>query len=243
MKNGKTALITGASRGIGREVAFEFARAGYSLALNYSKNDEYAKTVLSEIGKLGGEAALYKCDVSKHADVKTMVEDVVLKYGKIDVLINNAAITRHRTILKMSDEEWNNVIDTDLTGPFYVMKEYALAMAVKKDGVIINISSITAFRGALGAANYAAAKAGLLALTKSAAIEFGRHNIRVNSVLPGFHLTSMGEDASRSYKERAVQESVLGLTTDIKELAEFIRFLSGTKTVSGQVFNWDSRVI
>ena len=116
-------------------------------------------------------------------------------------------------------------------------------MASAKNGSIINISSITAYRGVLGASNYAAAKAGLTALTKSAAMEFGRHNIRVNAVLPGFHNTDMGQKASKVYVEKALQDSVLSLTTDISELSSFVLFLSGMKTVSGQVFSWDSRII
>jgi 3-oxoacyl-[acyl-carrier protein] reductase len=210
--------------------------------VHYLKEKEKAATVARQITESGGTAELFSAGVADHAAVKEMVRQVAERFGAIDVLVNNAGITRDRTIFKMTDEEWNSVIAANLSGAFFVLKECASAMARRKSGSIISIASLAAFKGPLGAANYASAKAGLVALTKSAAREFGRYAVRVNAVLPGFHMTDMGSSVQGGYADKARQESVLGISTDIQELAEFVIFLSTMKTVSGQVFNIDSRI-
>ena len=164
-------------------------------------------------------------------------------WGRIDVLVNNAGITRDRTILKMTDEEWEDVVRVNLNGAFWCLRDCSKAMIERKEGAIINISSIVAVRGSVGNANYAASKAGLIALTKSAAKELGRFNIRVNAVLPGFHLTDMGRAVWGKYEERIRSEHTLGRLTDIRELAQFVLFTAKQKSASGQVFNFESRVI
>ena len=241
MKN-KTVLITGASRGIGREIALAFARAGYDVAACYFKEKEKAGELKSEIERSRGKCEIFECDVSDRSSIKRTALAVRAVFGRIDVLVNNAAICRDRIAINMSDEEWDSVIRTDLTGPMSIMQEY-VPLIDKSGGAIINISSIAGVRGNFGGANYAAAKAGLIALTKTAAKEFGPKHITVNAVLPGFHLTDMGKALTEKYTNKIKEESALGLTTDVKELAGFVVFLSNMKTVSGQIFNIDSRII
>jgi 3-oxoacyl-[acyl-carrier protein] reductase len=243
MEQKPVVLITGASRGIGRSIALEFGKNDYTVIVNFLKEKEKALSVAETIVKNGGRARVLAADVSEPGAVKTLVSDIEANEGRLDVLVNNAGLTKHRSIVKMSDDEWGKVIATDLSGPFYVIRECAPFMARNKGGAIINMGSILGFRGAFGAANYAGAKAGLVGLTKSAAIELGRSNVRVNMVLPGFHLTDMGTGASDKYVEKARLDSVLGVTTDLDEFARFVVFLSQAKTVSGQVFNFDSRIL
>jgi 3-oxoacyl-[acyl-carrier protein] reductase len=243
MEQKPVVLITGASRGIGRSLALEFGKNDYTVIINYLKEREKALSVAETIEKNGGRARVIAADVSEAAAVKAMVNDIADHEGRVDVLVNNAGITKHRTIVKMADDEWEKVIAADLSGPFYVMRACAPLITRNKGGAIINIGSIVGLRGAFGSANYAGAKAGLVGLTKSAAAELGRFNVRVNMVLPGFHLTDMGTGASDQYVAKARQDSVLGVTTDINEFARFVVFLSQAKTVSGQVFNFDSRIL
>ena len=243
MENNKVILITGASRGIGREIALAFAAPGNVIFINYIKDKAAALDAAVAVEKRGAAACVLQADVSDFSRVQAMVKETAGKAGRIDVLINNAGITRNRSIIKMPPADWHDVMRTNLDGAFFLTRECGALMAKNGGGAIINIASIIGVRGAAGCANYAAAKAGLIALTKSAAIELGRFKVRVNAVLPGFHLTGMGKTAAKDYIERARAESVLGVTTDVAELAAFVVFLSQTITVSGQVFNWDSRVI
>jgi 3-oxoacyl-[acyl-carrier protein] reductase len=241
--NSKVVLITGASRGIGREIALAFGRAGgYRVMINCVKETAKAQAVAKEIAADGGSARVFAADITDAAAVKNMVRRITDEEGSIDILVNNAAVIRDNLLLRMSADEWDTVLKTDLTGTFQVLQTCARVMMKKHDGAIINIASIVAGRGSFGGANYASAKAGLVALTKSAARELGRFSIRVNAVMPGFQLTDMGKQAPAEYAENVKKESVLSCTTDLKELAAFIVFLSGMKTVSGQIFNWDSRI-
>ena len=239
----KVVLITGSSRGIGKELALSFAREGYQVALNYKKSKTEAEDLVSEIKRLGADTESFKADVSKQSEAVALVDEVIKKFKRIDVLINNAGVTRDRTIMKMSFEEWDEVIKTNLYGTFFTAKECAKYMAKQKDGSIINIASISSFEGSFGASNYAASKAAVLAFTKSAAREFGRFNIRVNAVLPGFHLTDMGNNAPEHIKEKVKVNNVLGVTTDIKDLSKLVLTIADLKTVSGQIFNCDARII
>ncbi|MBN1824394.1 MAG: SDR family NAD(P)-dependent oxidoreductase [Endomicrobiales bacterium] len=238
----RTAVVTGASRGIGRRLASEFARSGYRVGINFNKSREEAESLLKEIESYKGSAFLCGADVSDAGQVDRMISEIKAEEGKIDVIVNNAAICRHRTILKMSEAEWDEVVKTDLYGPFYVMRACAKIMAKQKHGSIVNIGSIAGARGVFGGGNYSSAKGGLTALTKTAAKELGRFGITVNAVLPGFHLTDMGRDAPDDVIESIRNESVLQTTTDINGLAKFVVLLSEQRTVSGQVFNWDSRI-
>jgi 3-oxoacyl-[acyl-carrier protein] reductase len=239
----KVVLVTGASRGIGRAVALEFARNGWRVGINYVKSDESARQVEAEVRRLGGDAVLLKADVGDSSQVKDMVSGLERRWGRIDALVNNAGVTRDRTILKMSDEEWNEVLRVNLSGSFWCLRECARVLSRQKDGAIVNVASILGVKGSIGNANYVSAKAGLIGLTKAAAKELGRFNVRVNAVLPGFHLTEMGLTVDEKQAERVRSEHALGRLTDLGELARFIVFLCEQKSASGQVYNFDSRVL
>lgn len=236
-------LITGASRGIGRALALAFGRAGHVVAVNYRTRRADAESVLAELKGMGGEADLFQADISNPQQANDLVENVVRKWGRIDGLINNAGVSRDRTIGKMSLDEWRDVIDTNLSGPFYCLQAASRHMRKEKNGFIINIASILGARGALGCANYVAAKAGLIGLTKAAAQELGRFNVRVNAVMPGFHLTEMSGKIPSDQIDRVRSHHVLGRSTDMQDLSRFVLNLAETSSVSGQVFNVDSRVL
>ena len=236
-------IITGASRGIGRQIALAFGAKKYRVGLNYLQSDEKARETAKKIRESGGEVLMLKADVSDPLQVQNMVACAAEKWGRIDVLVNNAGITRNRTILKMTDSEWNDCINTNLTGSFWCLRECAKVMASQKDGAIINISSIAGLRGGIGMANYSAAKAGLIGLTKTAARELGRFNVRVNALLPGFHRTDMGENFWQKNSDKVLEEHTLGKLSDMNELADFLLFLAEQRSVSGQVYNFDSRIV
>lgn len=235
-------LVTGGSRGIGRVVALAFAKKKYRVGLNFLKSDEQAKECAKSLEKLGSEFLLLKTDVRDPHQVKKMVDELMKRWGQIDVLVNNAGVTRDRTILKMTDEEWNEVIAANLSGAFWCLRECAKVMAEQKRGSIINVASILGVRGGIGTANYSASKAGLIGLTKSAAKELGRFQIKVNAILPGFHLTDMGS-AVKKHLDKILAEHVLGRSTDLNELAEFVVTVAEQNSASGQIFNFDSRIV
>jgi 3-oxoacyl-[acyl-carrier protein] reductase len=234
----KSVLITGASRGIGRTLALAFGQAGYAVGVNYAKEREKAEAVVAGLP----QALALPCDVRDSLKVRQMIDRFVSTYGRLDVLINNAGINRDRTILKMTNGEWNDVVDTNLNGVFWCLREAARVMSKAKAGAIVNIASILALRPSVGTANYAAAKAGVVALTKTAARELGRFNLRVNAVLPGFHQTDMGAGLPAEEIERVQKEHALGRSTEASDLASFVIALAENASVSGQVFNVDSRM-
>jgi 3-oxoacyl-[acyl-carrier protein] reductase len=229
----KTVLITGVSRGIGKELASAFSKNGWNICGCY-RNNRPDYTVPN--------SKFTKADISKHDEVKELIKSSIGEFGKIDCIINNAAVGERATIFRMTDEMWERVIKTNLTGTFYVIKEALRAMTKQGSGSIINIASISAFKSYIGAAVYSASKSGVISLTKTTAREAGRFGITINAVLPGFHFTNMGNNAGSVYTEEVKRKSVLNVTTDIKELTDFIFFLAEVKTVSGQIFNFDSRI-
>jgi 3-oxoacyl-[acyl-carrier protein] reductase len=238
-----TVLITGSSRGIGRSMALAFAKAGYAVGVHCRQERAKAAAVVSEIKKSNGEAEVFEGDVRDSLKVRQLVDAVAQKWGRLDVLVNNAGLSRDRTILKMTNGEWNDVIDTNLNGVFWCLREAARLMSRQKAGAIINIASIMAVRPGFGNANYSAAKAGVVALTKAAARELGRFGISVNAVLPGFHKTDMSAEMTEEMLERVRGEHLLGRTTTIEDLSRFVLELARSTSVSGQVFNVDSRLI
>lgn len=233
-------LITGGARGLGKIFSEHFLKNGFAVAVNYHTSETAAKKIKE---KAPEKILLLPGDIKNSETVKKIVAATIKKFKRIDVLINNAAIIRDRLLIQMTEDDWNEVIQTNLTASFYFIREVAKYMRKQKSGHIINISSIVALRGNSGEANYASAKAGLISLTRTAARELGKFNICVNAVLPGFHLTDMGRAAPANYYQQVLTESVLGRTTSATELAEFLVFLSKQRSVSGQIFNWDSRII
>ena len=223
-------------------MAVAFGRDGHNVFLNFEKNREAAAAAADEVRAAGGGVDVFRADVSKRDEARGLIEAAVRRWGRLDVLVNNAGICRDRTILKMSEEEWRRVIDVNLSGAFWALQAAAKVMAAQKDGAILNVASILAVRGAVGGANYAAAKAGLVALTKSAARELGRFDVRVNAFLPGFHPTDMNRAFTPEHVEKIKDEYVLGRLPDRDELGRFVVHLAGLKSVSGQAFAFESRV-
>lgn len=241
--NSRVVVVTGASRGLGREIAIRFGSAGERVAINYLFNERDALDVAETVRSRGGEAFVHQADVRNPSDVNVLIRTVESKWGRLDVLINNAGIMRDGLAVRLSEEDWDSVLDTNLKGPFLVIRAASNLMMKQKSGHIISIASISGLKGREGQANYSAAKAGLIALTKTAAIELGKFDIKVNVVLPGYLGTDMGRAVSNLFQQRILSENVLGRMNDAVEVAEFIYRLSLMKNVSGQIFNLDSRIL
>lgn len=232
-------LVTGASRGLGRAAALSFGSRGHKVAVHFKERKAEAGSVAANIK----ESLIIRADVRNYRDVKTMVDRIVGEWGRLDVLINNAGITKESLLVKTSEQDFDEIINTNLKGPFHLVRAAGRQMMKQKSGHIINISSYTGLKGREGLAAYSAAKAGLLGLTKTAAEELNRYNIMVNAVLPGYMLTDMGKDSSRKAKEKALKDSLIKEYSDPDSVADFIYNLTETKGVTGQVFNLDSRII
>lgn len=239
----RVVIVTGASRGLGREVALRFGRAGWAVVVDYFTGKEAARRVVEEIAAAGGEAFSFQADVADYRQVESMVTGMISRFGRVDVLVNNAGKTSGGLIARLTDEEWRSVMNTNLKGAFNTVKAVSKTMLKQRDGHIINVASILGTRGKAGQAAYSASKAGLIGLTKAAAVELAPRGIQVNAVLPGFMLTGMGSGASEKYREEALTDNLLKRFSEPAEVADFIFHLSGMKAVSGQVFNLDSRVM
>ena len=239
----KVVLITGASRGLGRAISLRFAKGGCAVAVNYFQGKDAGHEVVREIAEVGGEAFPFYADIRSSKDVNSMAEAVYGKFGSVDVLINNAGITTDNLLLRIKREDWENIIATNLTGTFNTIRAVSGYMAKKKMGHIINISSWIGLKGGAGQAAYSASKAGIIGLTRSAALELGRFEIQVNAVLPGFMKTDMVTGLSESAMDRIVSSNILKKGQDVNDVAEFVYSLSLMNNVSGQVFNLDSRVL
>ena len=241
--NKQVVIITGASRGLGREIALRFGRLGHRVVVNYRTRTDDAEAVCSDIIELGGEAEAIQADVRIADHVDSLARQAVDHWGRIDVLVNNAGLARDSVMLRMPEQDWDDVMATNLSGSFHCIRAVSKFMIKQKSGHIVNISSITGVQGREGQANYSAAKAGLIGLTKAAAKDLGRFNIRVNAVLPGYLPTEMGNQVSEKIKERVLAENALGRVSDPVEVADFIVHLTTMRNVSGQVFNLDSRIL
>lgn len=239
MLNNMVCLITGSSRGLGRSIALAFGAKGHRVAVHYKDYKDGAEEVASKIN----DNVIVRADVRNSEEVKACIEEVIEKWGRIDLLVNNAGITKDALLLKTSEEDFDEVIDTDLKGPFNFIRAAARYMLKQKSGHIINISSYAGLKGKEGLSVYSAAKAGLIGMTMSAAKELSCYNIAVNAVLPGYMLTDMGAGSTSRGKEQALNESIIKEYSDPGSVAEFICYLAGTKGVSGQVLNLDSRII
>jgi 3-oxoacyl-[acyl-carrier protein] reductase len=239
----RTIIVTGSSRGLGKEIALVFGTSGYRVVVNYVSGEQQAAEVAAQIVRFGGEAFAFRADVKVFSAVDAMIAETMKRWGGIDVLINNAGVTKDSLLLRMTEQDWDLVIDTNLKGPFNAIRAVSGVMAKQRNGHIINIASIVGLQGREGQANYSSAKAGLIGLTKSSAKELGRFNIKVNAVLPGYIPTDMGSTVSDSIRDRVRSENALGRVSDPREIALFIQHLCLMNNVSGQVFNLDSRII
>ena len=238
-KNKHVALVTGGSRGIGRAICHELGKMGIIVAIGYNKNKDQAEKVKQEIIEQGGEAEIFQGSVENYYDAKRVVDHIVDKFGKIDILVNNAGITSDKTILKMSLEEWMRVIQVNLFGAFFCIKAAVDYMIKENWGRIINISSIVALSGNIGQANYAAAKAGLIGLTKVLALELAKYNITVNAVAPGFIETDMVRKIPKDILENKIISRIpLKRLGTPEEVARVVGFLADEKSsyITGQVY-------
>lgn len=241
MSEKKVALITGGSRGIGKACALELAKAGYDVVINYVGNEEAANATVSELKSLGSNSSALKFDVTDKEAVEAGVKEVVEKYGKIDVLVNNAGITRDGLFMRMSPENWEAVINTNLNSAFYVSSPVVKLMIKQRSGAVINMSSIVGVYGNAGQANYAAAKAGLIGFTKALAKEVASRNVRVNAIAPGFIETDMTKDLPLDGMAEHIPMKKLGQPEDI---AKAVKFLAEDATyVTGQVIQVDGGLV
>ena len=237
----KLALVTGASRGIGKACAIELAKAGYDIAVNYAGNVEAANKTVEELKALGVNAEAFKFDVSSQEAAAKGVEEVLAKFGRIDVLVNNAGITRDGLFMRMSAENWDAVINTNLSSAFYVSQPVVKVMMKQRSGAIVNMSSVIGVSGNAGQANYSAAKAGLIGLTKTLAKELGSRGIRVNAIAPGFINTDMTKDLDTSKFTDFIPLKRLGEPEDIAKAVKFLAV--DAEYVTGQVLEVDGGLI
>ena len=223
--DGQVAVVTGASRGIGRACALELAREGASVVVNYVSNADAAEETRDAIHELGGTVVLVKADVSDAEAASDLIETAVEELGKVDILVNNAGINRDRTLSRLSVEEWDEVIGTNLSGMFYCTRAAVPHMREANYGRIINISSVIGQMGNIGQANYGATKAGMIGFTKTAARELARNNITVNAVCPGFVSTEMVTSLPENIQDNIRSQIPLGRFGEPEEIAAVVRFL------------------
>lgn len=237
MLEGKIALVTGASRGIGRATAITLAGYGATVVVNYNGNEAKANEVVAEIEKNGGRAIAYQCDVADFQACEAMMKDIVKELGGVHILVNNAGITRDGLLMKMSEADYDAVVDTNLKGTFNCIKHISRQMLKQKEGRIINLSSVVGVYGNGGQVNYAASKAGVIGITKSVAKELGSRGITVNAVAPGFIVTEMTDAMPEEAKERVAERIAMKRLGDVKDVAETVAFLASDKAayITGQV--------
>ncbi|MDX2213352.1 MAG: 3-oxoacyl-[acyl-carrier-protein] reductase [Oculatellaceae cyanobacterium bins.114] len=241
---GQVALVTGASRGIGRATALALAAEGASVVVNYASSSGAADEVVNEITGQGGQAIALKADVSQVDQVDQLFAAVMEKWGRVDVLVNNAGITRDTLLLRMKDDDWQSVINLNLTGVFFCTRSASKIMLKQKSGRIVNITSVVGLMGNPGQANYAAAKAGVLGLTKTTAKELSSRGITVNAVAPGFIATDMTHDLKVG--DEILKMIPLGRYGQAEEVAGLIRFLAADPAaayITGQVINIDGGMV
>ena len=241
MLENKVALVTGAGRGIGRAIAIALAKEGAEVVINYNGSEERAKEVKQTIEENGGKASIYKCNVSDFEACEAMIKDIVKEHGRLDILINNAGITKDGLIMKMKEEDFDSVLNVNLKGTFNTIRHSARQMLRQKSGKIINISSVSGILGNAGQANYAASKAGVIGLTKTMARELGSRGITVNAIAPGFVDTEMTGVLSEEIRENACRQIILGRFGKPEDIANVAVFLASDKAdyITGQVISVD----
>ena len=235
----KSALVTGASRGIGRSIALQLAEEGYNVAVNYAGNKDKAEAVVAEIKDKGVEAFAIQANVSNPDEVKAMIKEVVNQFGSVDVLVNNAGITRDNLLMRMKEQEWDDVINTNLKGVFNCIQKATRQMMKQRSGAIINLSSVVGAVGNPGQANYVATKAGVIGLTKTAARELASRNITVNAVAPGFIVSDMTDALNDDLKDQMKSQIPLGRFGEDTDIANTVAFLASDKAkyITGQTIH------
>ncbi|MDN7241279.1 3-oxoacyl-[acyl-carrier-protein] reductase [Planococcus sp. N028] len=242
---GKTAIVTGGSRGIGAEIARRFADAGAKIVVNYSGSQDKAEAVVADIQANGGEAIAVKANVSDSEAVKAMIDETMKAFGSIDILVNNAGITRDNLMMRMKDDEWDDVINTNLKGVFICTKAVTRQMMKQRSGRIINIASIVGVMGNAGQANYVAAKAGVIGLTKTTARELASRNITANAVAPGFITTDMTDKLGEDIQKAMLGQIPLGRFGKPEEVAKAALFLASEDSsyMTGQTLHLDGGMV
>lgn len=245
MLKGKNALVTGSSRGIGRAIALELGKKGANVAVNYAGNEAMAQEVVDELKALGVEAIKIRANVADETDVKAMIKEVITTFGTLDILVNNAGITRDNLLMRMKVEDFDDVIETNLKGAFLCTKAVTRQMMKQRAGKIINIASIVGVSGNPGQANYVAAKAGLIGLTKSTAKELASRNIHVNAIAPGFITTEMTDVLSDEQKAAILSTIPLEKLGEPEDIANVVCFLASdeTKYITGQTIHVDGGMV
>ncbi|EWI31555.1 TPA: 3-oxoacyl-[acyl-carrier-protein] reductase [Staphylococcus aureus] len=235
----KSALVTGASRGIGRSIALQLAEEGYNVAVNYAGSKEKAEAVVEEIKAKGVDSFAIQANVADADEVKAMIKEVVSQFGSLDVLVNNAGITRDNLLMRMKEQEWDDVIDTNLKGVFNCIQKATPQMLRQRSGAIINLSSVVGAVGNPGQANYVATKAGVIGLSKSAARELASRGITVNAVAPGFIVSDMTDALSDELKEQMLTQIPLARFGQDTDIANTVAFLASDKAkyITGQTIH------
>lgn len=245
MLNGKIAVITGAGRGIGRAIALHFADNGAKIVLNYRSSTSQVEELLQTINNAGGDAIAVQADISKEDEAKGLIEAAVKHFGRIDILVNNAGITKDNLIMRMSEADFDSVLDINLKGTFFCTKYAATVMLKQRSGKIINISSVVGITGNVGQANYAASKAGVIGMTKAVARELASRGITVNAVAPGFIQTDMSDQLSDKVKEATLASIPLKRYGVASEVAATVGFLASESAnyITGQVIQVDGGLV
>ncbi len=241
--SGQTALVTGASRGIGRAIALKLAESGAEVVVNYSSSPQKAEEVVENIKSIGGKAYSFQANISEESDVEKLVKAVLERSGKIDVLINNAGITRDGLLMRMKTKDWQEVINLNLSGVFLCTRAIARPMLKQKRGRIINVTSVVGLMGNAGQANYAAAKAGVIGLTKSTAKEFASRGITVNAVAPGFITTDMTKELKAEEILSAIPLGTFGKPEDVAGAVNFLAADPSASYITGQVIQVDGGMV
>ncbi|MCM1156974.1 MAG: 3-oxoacyl-[acyl-carrier-protein] reductase [Bacteroidales bacterium] len=237
MLTGKIALVTGASRGIGKQTAITLASYGATVIVNYNGSEEKANEVVAAIKESGGMAAAYGCNVSDYGAVESMMDSLFKEYGRIDILVNNAGVTKDGLLMKMSEADYDTVLDINLKGTFNCIRHISRRMLKQKSGRIINLSSVVGVYGNAGQVNYSASKAGIIGITKSAAKELGSRGITVNAVAPGFIITEMTDAMPEEAKKQVADRIAMKRLGEVTDIAETVAFLASDKAayITGQV--------
>ncbi len=235
---GKVAIVTGASRGIGRHIALQLAQRGADVAINYRSRQPEADEVVKEIEALGVRALAFQADVSKMPEARSLIRQVHEKWGRIDILVNNAGITKDKSMKKLTDEDWNDVLDTNLGSVYATCSEVLKIMMDQEYGRIINITSFVGQAGNFGQANYAASKGGIIAFTKTLALEMAKYNITVNAIAPGFTETEMLAQVPENIRQHIIARVPMGRFGKPEEIARAVVFLAAEGDyITGQQIN------